>query len=138
MLPHSNTYNNTRIIYVLQVSFLREHVIIIRTIYVLQVSFVRRHMLPHYNTIHHVKGRQVHPVKTQRFGYVRDPHSYDMAFPQVLKKSLFRVCAAMLNFFSWEGYLLVFICRFLCTCVCVYVCVCVCVCAHTHTRFECD
>ena len=47
-----------------------------------RVNYVRRHAVPHYTTLSHTKSKQVSPVKTQRFGYVRDFHSYDMKCPQ--------------------------------------------------------
>jgi len=47
-----------------------------------QVNYVRRHVVPHYTTISHTKHKQVHAVKTQQFGYVRDAHSFDMPLPQ--------------------------------------------------------
>ena len=55
-----------------------------------RVTFIRRHVVPHYTaalqgTSHRHK---VLPVKTQSFGYIRDPHSYDMPAPQVLSVTL--------------------------------------------------
>ncbi len=54
----------------------------IKTIPRAQVSFVRRQVLPYYKSATQPKATQVQPVKTQRFGYVRDAHTYDMRFPQ--------------------------------------------------------
>jgi hypothetical protein len=60
--------------------------IYIRIYVCMKVTFTRRHVVPHYNVAAHSKRREIMPVKTQSFGYVRDAHSYDMPSPQVLRE----------------------------------------------------